>query len=86
MTRHIPIAEFKDRLSEMVAAAAKGEEIIITRHGRVEAKLVPANDAARQKRIDEAVRGIRAHQAKMRAERRTSTAAERREWIDEGRR
>jgi prevent-host-death family protein len=83
--RHVPIAEFKDHLSELVAAAARGEEIIITRHGRVEARLGPADDAARRRRIAEAVRRIRQHQQKMRAAGRTSTADERRAWIDEGR-
>lgn len=85
MTRHVPIAEFKDHLSELVAAAARGEEIIITRHGKVEAKLGPANDLARRQRVAEAVRRIREHQRNMRAEGRTSTAEERRAWIDEGR-
>lgn len=33
------IAETKNRLSELVARAEKGEEVVITRHGRPVAKL-----------------------------------------------
>lgn len=39
--RHVPIAEFKDRLSEMVAAVAEEGSISITRHGREVARLIP---------------------------------------------
>ena len=35
-----PIREAKARLSEMVAAARRGERVIITRHGRPTAELV----------------------------------------------
>lgn len=38
--RHVPIAEFKDRVSEIVAAAEAGEDITITRHGREVVRLV----------------------------------------------
>ena len=36
----LPIRDAKARLSEMVAAARKGERVIITRHGRPAAELV----------------------------------------------
>ena len=39
MTRHVPISEFKDHASELVAAAERGEEIVITRHGKPSAVL-----------------------------------------------
>jgi prevent-host-death family protein len=86
MTRHVPIAEFKDHLSELVAAAAGGEEIIITRHGKVEARLGPANDAEKRKRVDEALYRIREHQRQMRAAGMTATVEERKAWVNEGRR
>ena len=85
MTRHVPIAEFKDHLSELVAAAAGGEEIIITRHGKVEAKLVPAGDSCRNERAQEATRRIREHVALMRANGWTATGEERKSWIEKGR-
>ena len=37
--RHVPIAEFKDHLSELVAAVEAGDEIVITRHGRAAVKV-----------------------------------------------
>lgn len=43
MTRHVPISEFKDHASELVAAAERGEEIVITRHGKAVAALRSAS-------------------------------------------
>jgi len=85
MVRHIPIAEFKDHVSEFVAAAASGDEIVITRHGKVQAKLVSAGASAHNERIQEATRRIREHVALMRANGWTANADERKSWIDEGR-
>jgi prevent-host-death family protein len=39
--RTVPIVEVKSRLSALLADVARGEEIAITRHGRVIARLVP---------------------------------------------
>lgn len=42
MTVKMPIHEIKDRLSSVIAdLAATGEEVEITKHGRVVARLVP---------------------------------------------
>lgn len=41
MTIHVNIDEAKIRLSELVAAAQRGEEVIIGRSGSPKAKLVP---------------------------------------------
>ncbi|WP_192363569.1 type II toxin-antitoxin system Phd/YefM family antitoxin [Mesorhizobium mediterraneum] len=38
---NIPIAEAKAKLSELVSRAQAGEEIVLTRHGKVVARLVP---------------------------------------------
>ncbi|TIX43390.1 MAG: type II toxin-antitoxin system prevent-host-death family antitoxin, partial [Mesorhizobium sp.] len=38
---NIAIAEAKARLSELVSRAEAGEEIVITRRGKVAARLVP---------------------------------------------
>ena len=38
----IPIAEAKNRFSELVARAEAGEDIAVTRHGKPVARLVPA--------------------------------------------
>ena len=85
--RHVPIVEFKNHLSELVAAAEAGEEVVITRHGKAAVKLVPVSDesALRQQR-EQAVRRIRRHIEKMRAEGRTATVEEMIAWKNEGRR
>ena len=41
------IAETKNRLSELVARAEKGEEVVITRHGRPVAHLTPITPGPR---------------------------------------
>lgn len=53
--RTVALAEAKDRFSEFVAAAAAGEEIIITRHGKPAAKLVAIDAASttRKRRVIE---------------------------------
>jgi prevent-host-death family protein len=45
----VPLAEAKNKLSELVERVLNGEEIIITRHDRPAAKLVPAGPLDRQK-------------------------------------
>lgn len=39
--RTVPVVEMKARLSALLAEVVRGEEIAITRHGRVIARLVP---------------------------------------------
>ena len=39
--KHVPVAAFKDKVSQYIAAAAAGEEIVITKHGKEAARLVP---------------------------------------------
>ena len=43
----IGLFEAKTHLSELVARAEKGEEVVITRHNKPVAKLVPVNRARR---------------------------------------
>lgn len=43
--RTVPVVEVKARLSALLADVARGEEIAITRHGRVVARLVPDRPA-----------------------------------------
>jgi prevent-host-death family protein len=38
---HVGIAEAKAKLSELVAKAERGEEVVIERHGKPVARLVP---------------------------------------------
>jgi prevent-host-death family protein len=57
--REIPASEAKTRLSELLDAVERGEMIVITRHGRRIARLVPDADRRRQE-IAEALADITA--------------------------
>lgn len=39
--RHVAVATLKDKLSEYLAAAEAGDQLVITRHGREIARIVP---------------------------------------------
>lgn len=86
--RHVPIAEFKDHLSEMIAAVEAGDEIVITRHGRATARVVPMEESLdeRRRRSAEALQKMRLVRDRMRAAGLTATAEEWIAWRDEGRR
>jgi prevent-host-death family protein len=85
--RHIPIAEFKDHLSELIAAVEAGDVLVITRHGKAAAKVVPVvDDEALRRQREEAMERIRAHLARMRAAGHTATIEEMIAWKNEGRR
>lgn len=84
--RQIPIAAFKDRVSEFIAAAEAGEEVVITRHGKIAARLLPPDDLKeRQERAREAMTRLKVIRDKMRAEGRTATIDEMIEWKNDGR-
>jgi prevent-host-death family protein len=55
--REIQASEAKVHLPELLDAVERGETLIITRHGRRVARLVPAPDR-RQEEIDKAIAGI----------------------------
>jgi prevent-host-death family protein len=50
MTLHVNIGEAKTRLSELVAAALRGEEVILNKAGRPVARLVPEQSAVELER------------------------------------
>lgn len=83
--RHVPIAQFKDKMSEVMAAADAGEEVVITRHGRDYMKLVPLSQD-RMERQRAAVNALYALGQEILVKNGPTTAAERRAWINEGRR
>lgn len=87
MTRHVPISEFKDHASELVAAAQKGEEIVITRHGKPTAVLkglIPSNfDREQAEAAMERLLGRRDALARRGV---TATGEEWIAWKNEGRR
>ncbi len=45
MTIHVNIGEAKTRLSELIAAALRGEEVVLNKAGKPVARLVPDADA-----------------------------------------
>ena len=87
LMRHVPIAELKDHLSEYLASVESGEVLVVTRHGKIISRISPPdNSDERRSRAEAAAQRIREHIARMRAEGRTSTNAERIAWKNEGRR
>jgi prevent-host-death family protein len=49
--KHVPVAPFKDRVSEYIAETERGEEVIITRHGKPAVKMTAIDqDADRRER------------------------------------
>lgn len=80
----VPVAAFKDRVSEYIAEAQAGEEIVITRHGKEAARLMPPSiDKAAARR--EAIEKMRAFGAKYRAKYGSTSPAQIRQWIEEDR-
>jgi prevent-host-death family protein len=70
----------KAHLAELLDEVEQGETVVITRHGRVIARLVPEEDARRERQL-RAWEDIKA--ARQRAPR--VTAKEILQWRDEGR-
>jgi prevent-host-death family protein len=84
LMRHVPVAAFKDRVSEFIAEAQAGEEIIITRHGKEAARLLPpeVDKAALRK---EAVEKIRAFRASIKGKYESVSSEDIRHWLEESR-
>ncbi len=84
--RAVPMTEFEGRVSDYVTAAEGGEEILVTRDGLPAVRLLPAKSQheifQRQRR---ALNQSLETREKLRAQGVSITAAEIREWIDEGR-
>jgi prevent-host-death family protein len=84
--RNVPIAEFKDHVSELIAAAEAGDEIVITRHGKAAARLGPVVDREeRRNRAVGAAERLKRMREKMRRERRTISLEEITAWKNAGR-
>jgi prevent-host-death family protein len=84
--RNIALSVAKDRLSELVAAAEGGEEIVITRHGKPAAKLVAViSKDERRARNRAALAELDALRSELRAKGRRASPAEWKQWRDEGR-
>jgi prevent-host-death family protein len=55
----VGLFDAKNRLSELVDRAERGEETVITRRGKAVAKLVPARELSREQRSRQAAQRIR---------------------------
>lgn len=82
---HVPIAQAKDRLSEYVAQAMAGEEVVLTKHGKATVRLVPV-EQDRQARWRKAVEGWKALGDDIRAAGRGVDDATIDRWLQEDRR
>lgn len=60
MTIHVNIGDAKTRLSELVAAALRGEEVVLQKAGKPQVKLVPLKDADLARREEIARRRVAA--------------------------
>lgn len=93
--RHVSIAELKANAEELIAAAEAGEEIAIVREGRDVVRitgfgsrppeLVDMRTPEQRERQRAAVDALYELGQQIRAQHGPTTAAEIREWIDEGR-
>jgi len=79
--REVQASEAKARLAELLDQVERGETIVITRHGKPIARLVPDPDQ-RQREVDQAIADIK----EMRKHVGRATVEEILAWRDEGRR
>jgi prevent-host-death family protein len=90
MTATLGVLDARSRFSELIDRAERGEETIVTRHGRVVARIAPPATAIRQARTPEDIAALMETVRLNREEiRRTSghvTQAEIKAWIQEGQR
>ncbi len=84
----IGLFEAKTHLSELVARAERGEEVVITRHNKPVAKLVPIGDVPLQalKRRRKALLRLQAVGADVATRGGPITREEILDWVHEGRR
>lgn len=84
--RHVPVSKFKDNASDYIAAAERGEEIIITRHGQPAARLIAASPDFDVARRVAALNGLTKLREELRAQGKTASIEEIIAWKNEGRR
>lgn len=83
--KHVGMFEAKTNLSALVEEVEKGGTVVITRHGKPVAKLVPAQAELTPEEIarrTEALRALRENANKLKI---NATPEEIKEWINEGR-
>ena len=85
--KHVPVAAFKDKVSEFLSEAQAGEEVIITRHGKPTAKLVPIVQAPEDRTAakTEALARMAQIREQLRAKGMPASIEEMIAWKNEGR-
>jgi len=86
MSHTITAFEAKTRLGHLLDRVQAGEELLITRHGRPVAKLVPVSQDESADSVDRALATFREIRESLKARRVRISRKEIREWISEGRR
>lgn len=72
----------KNRFSELIELAERGEEIAITKYGRIVARIVPPANESKFEAATRAIERIRARRKKLKVK---ATLEEIKKWRDEGR-
>lgn len=90
MTATLGVLDARSRFSELIDRAERGEETIVTRHGRIVARIAPPRDAVAPTRSPEegaaVVERFRALREDIRATGGPITREEIRAWIRDGQR
>jgi prevent-host-death family protein len=81
--REVGAFEAKNKLSELLDLAERGEEVVITRHGKAVARLVPPKGRPNRDEARAAVERLRQRAGKLKL---GITLEEALAWRDEGRR
>jgi prevent-host-death family protein len=83
--RKIQSSDVKARLPEYLDAVERGETIVVTRHGKPIAHIVPA-PAAQDERVREAIQAIFAMREEFKRKKKKISASEILAWRHEGHR
>jgi len=85
MTKHVGIFEAKTNLSALVEEVEKGGSVVITRHGKPVAKLVPAQPELTKDQIARRLQALKEIRARANDLKINATPEEIKSWINEGR-
>ncbi len=80
----IGIYQAKAQLTKLVAQVERGERVVILRHGKPVAELVPTGQR-NEAQINAALAGLAALKARLKDENGLVSPAEIKQWIEEGR-
>jgi prevent-host-death family protein len=79
--KHVQASELKAKLAELLDEVERGQTLVVTRHGKSIARIVPDEEAASEQSREAMQRILKARKTAFRV-----TAEELRRWRDEGRR